>query len=70
MRIQLEMNDDRVREIEKLMDDRGIKTKKDLFNNALSLFEWALGEIKAGKIIASVDEKQDKYKQVIMPVLQ
>lgn len=69
MRIQLEMNDERVREIEKLMDERGIKTKKDLFNNALSLFEWALTEIKSGKIIASVDEKQDKYKQLIMPAL-
>jgi len=69
MRIQLEMNDERVKEIEKLMDERGIKTKKDLFNNALSLFEWAIMEIKSGKIIASVDEKQDKYKQLIMPSL-
>ena len=68
-RIQFELSDDKVAELEKLMAESGIKTKKELFNNALTLLEWAIKERKAGKTIASVDEKANRYKELLMPVL-
>ena len=68
-RIQFELSDDKVAELEKLMAESGIKTKKELFNNALTLLEWAIKERKAGKTIASVDEKTNRYKELLMPVL-
>lgn len=68
-RIQFELPDDKVAELEKLMAESGIKTKKELFNNALTLFEWAIKERKAGKTIASVDEKAERYKELLMPAL-
>ncbi len=68
-RIQFDLPEDKVAELEKLMAESGIKTKKELFNNALTLFEWAIKERKAGKTIASVDEKAKRYKELLMPAL-
>ena len=68
-RIQFEIPEDKVAELEKLMAESGIKTKKELFNNALTLLEWAIKETKAGRMIASVDQKEQRYKELLMPVL-
>lgn len=52
------------------MRELGISTKKDLFNQALTLLEWAAKERKTGRIIASVDETNEQYKQVLLPALE
>lgn len=70
MRIQLELPEDRVRELEALMAETGTTTKKDLLNDALTLFEWAVNERKAGRSIASVDEEDQRYKEVVMASLE
>lgn len=66
-RIQLEMPEDKVDAMEALMAETGVKTKKEFLNLALSFLQWAIQEKKGGRIIASVDEKENKYKEVIMP---
>ena len=68
-RIQFDLPDDKVAELEKLMAESGLKTKKDLFNNALTLLEWAIKEKKAGRTIASIDEQEKSYEEVLMPIL-
>jgi hypothetical protein len=68
-RVQFELPENKIKELETLMEEAGIRTKKDLFNNALSLLEWAIKERREGRIIASIDEKNHKYKEVIMPLL-
>jgi hypothetical protein len=70
MRIQLELPETQVNELKVLMEQAGVDTYKDLFNNALTLFEWALNEVKTGKTLASVDERTDKYRILVMPVLE
>jgi len=70
IRIQLELPEERVRELEALMSEVGLRTKKDLFNNALTLLEWAVKERKAGHVIASVDERENRIRQIVMPVLE
>lgn len=69
VKVQFELPDERVKRIEDLMRESGISTKKDFINNALTLLEWAIQETKAGMMIASVDEKNEKYKELVMPVL-
>ena len=69
VRVQIEITEEKSRELELLMKEVGIKTKKDLINNALTLFEWAVKEIKEGRKIVSLDEKNKKYKEVFMPCL-
>lgn len=69
IRIQFELPEDKVKELEGLMREAGISTKKDLINNSLTLLEWAIKERKAGKFIASVDERNNRLKELIMPAL-
>ena len=70
VRIQLDMPDDRVKELDALMTETGVATRKELFNNALTLFEWAVREKKLGNVIASVDEGAKKMKELVMPSLE
>jgi len=68
-RIQFELSENKLLELEALMEETGVKTKKDILNNALSFLDWAIKERKNGRIIASVDEENQKYKEIIMPIL-
>ncbi len=68
-RIQFELSEEKVKELEKLMEETGLRTKKDFLNNAITLFEWAVKERKAGHILASVDEEAEKYTEILMPSL-
>lgn len=69
-RIQFEVPKERLKELEHLMRQAKIATKKELLNNALTFFEWALSEVEQGNAIASVDPKQEKYKEITMPVFR
>ena len=70
MRIQLELPEAQVQELKTLMAEAGLDTYKELFNHALSAFEWLINETKSGRSIASVDEKNETYRVLIMPALQ
>jgi len=70
MRIQLELPEENVRELKGLMKEAHIETYKELFSNALTLLHWTVAEVKKGRIIGSIDEKEEKYKELVMPVLQ
>ena len=69
VRVQFELNEQGIKELEKLMEATSVATRKDLFNNALTLLEWAVKERQKGRVIASVDETEEKYKEIEMPVL-
>jgi hypothetical protein len=69
-RMQFEVSDARFKQLQELMEACGIESQKDLFNNALSLLEWAATERNQGRIIASVDEKEKRYKELSMVVLE
>jgi hypothetical protein len=69
VRLQIDLDEGQMRDLEQMMAEGRVRTKKDLFNAALTLLRWAMKERKAGKVIASVDEKRDSYKELEMPVL-
>ena len=68
VRIQLELPEDKVRELNELMEEAAITTRKDLFNTALSLLDWVVSERKQGRIITSLDEESGNYKELVMPL--
>lgn len=70
MRIQFELTDEKAKELDAFMSSIGVTTKKDLFENALSLLEWAVKEIQANpnRIIGSIDEEKESYKELQMAV--
>ena len=68
-RLQIDVAEQKLKTIEHLMQECGFATKKDLFNNALTLFQWAVGEKKQGHAIASINEKTKTYRELQMPAL-
>jgi hypothetical protein len=66
-RIQFLMDDDLVRELDKLVEKNGLKTRTQLLNIALTFFEWAVRERETGNIIASVNERTERYKEIDLP---
>lgn len=70
MRIQVDFSDQQVAELRTLMEEIDIQNYKELFNNALTLFEWVIEEIKVGRVLAAVDEEEETYRVLVMPILQ
>jgi len=69
VRFQFELPAKQAVEIEAMMSECGIETKKEFFNNALTLLKWAIRETKRGHAIAAFDEKADKFRAIHMPIL-
>jgi len=69
-RIQFDISDDKVREIEALMEESGISTKKQYVEYAFTLLGWALDQARRGRLIASVDEETERYRELSMPPLE
>ncbi len=70
MRIQLDFDDQGVATLNRLKFLTGLKTHKDLFNNALTLLHWAIEQLAQGRLVASVDEGHENYRELQMPALQ
>ena len=70
VRIQIDLDEKRVKELEELMDVCGLSTKKELFNNALTLFEWAVESVRQGRTIASLNEEEQKFREMETPALR
>ena len=68
-RLQIDFDSEKMREIEALMKEAKVSTKKEFVNWALTLLKWAIKERRAGRIIASVDEAKDSYKELELPIL-
>jgi hypothetical protein len=70
MRMNFEFSEQRVGDLKKLLDETGTETMKDLVNNAFTILEWAVDETNAGNEIAAVNESEEVYRVLVMPVLQ
>lgn len=70
LKIQLNFDERGQKLIPKLMRWTGATTYKDMFNNALTLLDWAIDQRAKGRIVASMDETNETYKELVMPALQ
>jgi hypothetical protein len=69
-RIQIEMSDEEIARIDKLMVLTGTRTRKEYFNNALTLMEWGIKEKQLGHGIASIEESTKSFRELVMPALE
>lgn len=69
IKVQVEMPEDKLNGIMEKAKEGGVITRRELFNNALSLLEWAISERKQGRIIASIDKDEKKVREIVMPIL-
>jgi hypothetical protein len=68
VRVQLDFPLSRIQELNQVMRDTDLETRKDLFNNALSLFAWAVGEKMKGNRLLSIDEEGSQKELVMIPL--
>jgi hypothetical protein len=69
LRIQIDVSPQKLAELEELMTLCGIKTKKELINNALTLLQWAVKQVRNGRSVASIDENEGRFRELEMPIL-
>ena len=69
VKFQFEMPQANADRLEQLARESGV-TKKDIINNALTLLEWAIDEVKEGRVIASIDSQENRYKELVLPLLR
>jgi hypothetical protein len=67
-RIQFDIDENKLKIIKKTMSKNGIKTMVDYINLALNLLQWAIKEKQSGRIIASIDESEDTYKELLLDI--
>jgi hypothetical protein len=67
VRMSVVVTEEVFNELKTLMDECGIDTQKDLFNSSITLFRWAVREIKRGRGIASIDEAARQVTEFSMP---
>ena len=66
-RYQINMSDAGVKRIEELKMLSDIPSDKGLFDEALTIFDWAIEQVAAGRIITSMDVDKDTYRELQMP---
>ena len=67
-RIQIELTETRLKAIESIMRECGVRTKKEFLNSALTLLAWSIQEVKSGRIIVSAGESGNS-KELVMKEL-
>ena len=68
-RFQIDLTVEELGSIERLGALAGLRTKKEVILNAITLFRWAAKEVLLGREICSVDEKTQSIKQLEIPAL-
>lgn len=69
VRFQLDLRPDRARAFDTLVEECDLSSRKELFNVAMSLFDWAAREARKGRKIASYDPEADDIETVIVAAL-
>lgn len=57
----------RMDELDELANNMGLESKAEVISYAITLFAYAIDEIKDGKVITTVDERDGTYKIISMP---
>jgi hypothetical protein len=69
IRVQFDLLPSQVAALENLMTICGLDTRKDLVNNALTLMEWAVEQVRLGKEVAALSKAEKSYEVLRMPAL-
>lgn len=66
-RINLSVDDERLKKINDLMKRTGAKSKGELFTYALTLYDWVTREVEEGKELVSYEKDSRRMKELEMP---
>lgn len=68
--IKFEVYEDSLEEIDNLVRTLGLESRRHFFNYVLSLAAWCVKERLNGRIIASIDEPTNRYKELEMSIVK
>jgi hypothetical protein len=68
-RFQIDLTEEELKSIDRLGALAGLRTKKDVVLNALTLFKWAARETMAGRTVCSIRESSNMIRQLELPAL-
>ena len=69
VRLQIELDQDQIRELDDLAEMGGLRTRKEFFNNAFTLMKWAVRERRQARSIGSLDQVGGTYRELTTPYL-
>ena len=67
--LQFEVNKKQLENIDILMKEVGVDSRKDLFNNALTALQWMVKQKKEDRSVGSLSKDDSNYKELNMPIL-
>jgi Arc/MetJ family transcription regulator len=67
IRIQIDLDDEFVREIDARMKEAGLSTRKQYFEYSLALFEWAFKQAELGRKISALDTETKTLTEIYLP---
>ncbi|CAM2007544.1 hypothetical protein [Acanthopleuribacter pedis] len=70
IRIQYEISETNLKRIEELMKITGAETRKELFNNALTILGWAARNSQKGLAIGAINEENNTFRELQTPALE
>lgn len=70
IRFQVEIDQEQMNELERLQTLGGLRSKRELLDNAITLLKWAARERGRGCSIVSMNEERAALKELTMPFLE
>jgi len=71
VRLNFELDEAQMAEINALKKKTGANSMKELFNNALTILDWAVEEVAQGKeIVATSPDDGSRHRVFITPLLR
>jgi len=68
-RFQLDLTANELDSIERWSTFAGFRTKREFFNNAFTLFQWAAKQVMLGRTICAMNETTGEVRHLEMPAL-
>lgn len=69
-RYQIDVPEDGVREIDRMKEAIRARTNGELFDNALTLLDWAIVNVQQGRLIVSMSADESSHRILTMPALE
>jgi hypothetical protein len=68
-RFQIDLTEDELNSIDQLGMLAGLRTKREVVLNAMTLFRWAAKETMLGRTVCSIDEGTQRIRGLELPAL-
>jgi len=68
-RVVLEFSSEKVEQIDSMKAKLQLATRKEMFNYAIGLLDWAIRQREKGYVIMVGDHERERYIQLSMPAL-